>query len=139
VKDESGVVVIHCSDPRFQPHFQDFLRKALGIEHYALIAVPGGAQFLTLADYLPKFSWAGWRWLKFVMGMGSPERVILIAHEDCRWYLDQRFWPGASSLREKQLRDVAHVRRELAERFARSKVESYYARVEKEQVVFEAL
>jgi len=139
VTGESAVVVIHCSDARFQPHFQDFLRAELGLRNYSLIAVPGGPQFLTLADYLPKFSWAGWRWVKFMMGLGSPERVVLIAHEDCHWYLDQRFWPGPSNLRDRQLRDLQHVRREFAERFASTKVELYYARFDKERVAFESL
>ncbi len=40
--DLPGVLVIHCSDGRFQPHFQDFLRRDLGVEHYTLVAVPGG-------------------------------------------------------------------------------------------------
>ncbi len=38
---EDGVLVIHCSDPRYQIAFQDFLRNKLGLDHYALIAVPG--------------------------------------------------------------------------------------------------
>jgi len=134
-----GTVVIHCSDPRFQPHFQDFLRGELGLRHYGLIAVPGGAQFLTLVDYLPKFAWAGWRWVKFMVDLSSPERVILIAHEDCRWYLDMRFGAAPRDLREKQVRDLQHVRAGLSERFTNTKVELFYARFENGRVVFDRL
>ena len=50
--EESGVLVIHCSDPRYQAPFQDFLRGQLKLDRYALLAIPGGPQFLTLAEYL---------------------------------------------------------------------------------------
>lgn len=138
-KAESGVVVVHCSDPRYQPHFQDFLRKGLGLERYGLIAVPGGPQFLTLSEYLPKFSWVGWRWVKFLMSLADPERVILIAHDDCRWYLDKRFWAQSSALRERQVTDLQQVRQRLAERFGRSRIELYYARLEDGKAAFESL
>jgi len=136
---EPGVVVMHCSDPRFQLPFQDFLRGELGLKSYSLIAVPGGPQFLTLAEYLPKFAWAGWRWVKFLMDLGSQQRVILIAHEDCRWYQDQRFWQEGPNLREKQVRDLKQVRAGIQERFGNLKVELYYARLRDKQVAFEAL
>ncbi len=136
---ESGVLVIHCSDSRFQLPFQDFLRGELGLKGYSLVAVPGGPQFLTLAEYLPKFAWAGWRWVKFLMDLGSHQRVILIAHEDCRWYQDQRFWHQDPSLRDKQVRDLKHVRAGLQERFGNLKVELYYARYRDKQVAIEAV
>lgn len=37
---EGADIVVHCSDPRFLPHFQDVCRSAQQMEHYALIAVP---------------------------------------------------------------------------------------------------
>ena len=136
---ERTPVVIHCSDPRYQPHFQQFLREGLKLEHYALLAVPGGAQFLTLAEYLPKFSWVGWRWAKFVMDVAQPERVVLIAHQDCRWYADPRFGMHPCSVRERQTADVAKVREAFAQRFGAVHIESYYARLDGERAVFETV
>ena|SRR3989442_132213 len=138
-KSESGVMVVHCSDPRYQPHFQDFLRSGLHLERYGLIAVPGGPQLLTLSEYLPKFSWAGWRWIKFMTGLMQPERIILIAHDDCRWYLDQRFWGQPAGLRERQIKDLQRVRGEIRERFPNSRVELFYARLEDGRAGFESL
>jgi hypothetical protein len=135
---EGASLVIHCSDPRFQTHCQEFLRDGLGLDHYALIAVPGGVQFLTLAEYLPKFSWVGWRWLKFIMGLTKPRRIILIAHEDCRWYLDLRFWSQPAGLRSRQEADLRQVRQTLQERFPAAKVEFYYARLENGSVTFDS-
>lgn len=136
---ESGVLVIHCSDPRYQIPFQDFLRNQLKLERYALLAVPGGPQFLTLVEYLPKFSWAGWRWVKFLVDVSNSERVILMAHEDCRWYQDTRFGPAPANLRGKQIQDLREVCAALRERFGAARTELYYARMEKEHAVIEAV
>ena len=137
--EAAGVVVIHCSDPRYQPHFQDFVRNGLGIAHYALIAVPGGAHFLTLMDYLPKFSWAGWRWVKFLVDLTKPRRIILIGHDDCRWYLDFRFGQDPARLREKVTEDMRRVRAALGERFATASIELYFARLDGPSATFEPL
>jgi hypothetical protein len=126
---ESGgapVVVIHCSDPRYQPHFQDFLRSGLKLDRYALVAVPGGPQFFTLSQYLPKFSWAGWRWMKFLVNLTKPSRVIFIAHDDCRWYIENRFTDAAKA-RETQMADMRRAQKDVVDRFGAIPIEVYYA------------
>jgi hypothetical protein len=135
---ESKPLVIHCSDPRYQPHFQEFLETGLGLPHYALIAVPGGPHCLTLSDYLPKFAWAGWRWVKVMEKVAQPERIILIAHDDCRWYVSMGFASGETSLRERQIADLKTARKALVERFSTA-VDLYYARLEADHAVFEKL
>ena len=136
---EPGIVVVHCSDSRFQPRFQEFLRQNLGLDRYTLIAVPGGPQFLTLAEYLPKFSWVGWRWMKFVMERTRPRRVILIAHQDCHWYMDGRFFHQHHAVGDQQLADLRHVRDAIRERFGNLSVEAYFARLDGEQTTFETV
>jgi len=136
---ESAALVVHCSDPRYQPHFQEFLTKGLGLGHYGLVAVPGGAQLLTMADYLPKYSWAGWRWIKFMMNLSQPNRVVLIAHEDCRWYLDPRFGYDTTSIEARQINNLEQVRRSMIERFGARRVDLYYARLESGRAAFQAL
>ena len=135
---ETKPLVIHCSDPRYQPHFQEFLETGLGLAHYALIAVPGGPHCLTLSDYLPKFAWAGWRWVKVMERVAQPERIILIAHDDCRWYISMGFVSAAASLRDRQIADLKTARTALAERYG-AKVDLYYARLEGDHAVFENL
>jgi len=136
-EEESGIVVVHCSDPRFQPHFQEFLRQKLGPDSYALVAVPGGPQFLTLAEYLPKFSWVGWRWMKFLMERTRPRRVILIGHHDCHWYMDGRFFHQHHAVADQQLADLRHVRDAIGERFGNLTIEAYFARLDGEEAIFE--
>ena len=120
------VVVVHCSDPRYQPHFQHFLRHGLQLHRYSLIAVPGGPQCFTLETYLPKFSWASMRWMKFMVELTKPARVVLIAHHDCRWYIDNRF-ADAAHTRDTQLADMRQARAVLAERFGPVPIDFYYA------------
>ncbi len=138
-KDESAALVVHCSDPRYQPHFQEFLTKGLGLRQYGLVAVPGGAQLLTMADYLPKYSWAGWRWIKFMMSLMQPTQVVLIAHEDCRWYLDPRFGYDPNRIKARQFDDLEQVRRSMIERFSVRSVDLFYARLEGGRAAIQAL
>jgi hypothetical protein len=130
---------VHCSDPRYQPHFQSFLREGLGLDHYALVAVPGGVHFLTLVDFLPKFSWVGRRWVKFVIDLTSPQRIVLLGHDDCRWYLDGRFHADPARLRARQERDLRAVRADILDRFGPRSVDLYFARLDGDGAVFEAV
>ncbi len=131
--------VVHCSDPRYQAHFHDFLRQHLKLNAYGLVVVPGGAQLLRMAEVLPKFSWAGWRWVKFLMNLAEAPKVILIGHDDCRWYSEGplRLWRGDP--RERVIGDLRKVRQEIAERFPGVEVELYFARLDGQQAVFEAI
>lgn len=126
---EPAAVVIHCSDPRFQPHFQEFLTNSLALNSYALIAVPGGVHFLIAGDSAPRFTWVGWSWVQFVRDVACAERVILIGHDDCRWYFSLMQAKDPARVRERQLADLRAVRQEFTERFG-VRVETYYASLE---------
>ena len=127
-------IVIYCSAARYQQHFEEFLVDGLKLEDYSLIAIPGGVQVLTLLDYLPKFSWAGWRWAKFLIDADHPPRAVLIGHEDCRWY--KHLFRG----HEKIKSDLDRAARELKERFPAMRVELYMARTDPQgHILFEAV
>ncbi|MFN0166337.1 MAG: hypothetical protein ACKV22_07880 [Bryobacteraceae bacterium] len=138
-RPRAEALVIHCSDPRYQAHFQEFLHRHLGLDTYELIAIPGGPQVLTLADYLPKFAWAGWHWVKFLMDVAKPQRVILIAHESCRWYRDGRFWQHTGDLRKRQVGDLATVAAGIRERYDSLPIECYFASHDGAHVAFDAV
>ena len=121
------VVVVHCSDPRYQPHFQEFLRVHMKLDRYGLVAIPGGAQCFTLSSYLPKFAWSGLRWMKFMVNLTNPARVILIGHDDCRWYIENRFVHDAARAKEHIISDMRGARSELNERFPGVPVDLFYA------------
>jgi hypothetical protein len=87
-------------------------------------------------DLLPKFSWVGWRWMKFLEGLTRPERVILINHEDCRWYFSLMQANDPARVRERQLADLRSIQREFSDRF-RTRIEAYYARIHDGAAAFE--
>jgi hypothetical protein len=112
----------------------------LGLRRYSLIAIPGGVQVLTLLDYLPKFAWAGWRWMKFLVDLEKPARLVLVAHDDCAWYRDLRFWQRRSvTSRVRILADLKQVAAEASGRFPNVRVETYFASLAGDQAVFESL
>jgi len=69
--------------------------------------------------------------------LSKPRRVILIGHEDCRWYLDARFLHVHQPGGERQLADLRDLRAQFAERFPAVTVESYFARLDGDEAAFE--
>jgi hypothetical protein len=136
-EEGSGALVVHCSDPRYQAHFHDFLRNGLGLDRYALLSVPGGVHALTLTEYLPKFSWVGWRWVEFLGGLIETARVVLIGHDDCRWYQDRRFSHLHGNADASQRADLRRVHSAIVERVPGAVVETWFARLDGDRAVFE--
>ncbi len=126
---EADVLVIHCSDHRFQAGLREFLNHVLNLdENYDLLVIPGGPQCLTLVEYLPKFSWAGWRWFRFLVEAHELKRLVLIAHQDCGWYKDLPFHLHTSpEPRQRQEEDLRRVCQTLLRDFPELKVDLYYA------------
>jgi hypothetical protein len=137
-----AALVVHCGDHRFQAAFKEFLNKDLGLGgSYDLIAVPGGPQALTLAAYLPKFSWASWRWFRFFVENHQISRLILIQHQDCAWYKSLP-WHLHSSLepRQRQEEDLRRIGQALKKDFPEVRAELYFARWDtNEQIIVDSL
>jgi hypothetical protein len=92
----SPVLVVACSNSGYLAATREFLEHHLGLAEggYHLLAVPGGPQLLVLSEHLPKFAWVGHRWLRFASEKMGVTRVVLVAHEGCLWYEDERFVPA---------------------------------------------
>jgi hypothetical protein len=134
-----GVFVVHCSSAAWQPHFQEFLKGSLGLRHYGLLAIPGGVQSLTLPDLLPKFAWAGWRWIKFLADIDDLGRIVLMGHEDCRWYQRGPITRFVESERKRQESDLRQSARSFQERLPHAKVNLYFAHMAQAKAVFDAI
>jgi len=113
-RSETSVLVIHCGDYRFQTAFQEFLNEGLALAgDYDLLVIPGGPLSLTLLDYLPKFSWTSWKWLRFFIERHGIRRVVLIQHQDCAWYktMPLHLHAPSAELRDRQEQDLSRVTR----------------------------
>lgn len=145
VEKGSTTLIITCSSNTFYPYMREFLEKYLQLPEgtYDYLSVPGGPQFLMLTEYLPKFAWAGQRWVKFLIEKHHLKKVILFTHEDCAWYHDERMVPaflqkfgiGASgsstaSVKEKQREDLKKMVESIHELVSPIAVDAYYAEKE---------
>lgn len=82
-------VVIHCSDPRFQAAFEQFLHQELNLEkgRYIPIVVGGGGGVLAHPEQLPKeFKFLKDRLEHYRRVFPTVRRIVLINHEGCRYY-----------------------------------------------------
>lgn len=123
------VLVVHCSSSRFQAGMSDFLNQGLNLHsNYDLLVIPGGPQCLTLVEYLPKFSWAGWKWFRFLVENHELKRLILVAHQDCSWYKDLPLHlHTVSDPRQRQEEDLHRAKAKLTKEFPHLHVDLYYA------------
>ncbi len=139
-----GAIVIHCSDPRFQAAFEEFLEHELGLVkgQYIPIVVGGGAGVLGHPEQLPKeFKFLKERLEHYRQIFPTARRIILINHEGCRYYenlktrtlgaLGSRFAFPPNHARE-DLSLVARAFRQLLSHLGYS-VEFYYAKFADEQ------
>ncbi len=127
--EDPAALVVHCGDHRFQAAFHEFLNRQLGLgDNYDLIVIPGGPQSLTLVEYLPKFSWASWRWFRFFVENHEIGRLILIQHQDCAWYKSLPMHLHSSpEPRERQEEDLRKLGQTLRKDFPQLRVELYFA------------
>ncbi len=90
VKDaKPTAIAIYCSDPRFQPAFHEFIEHDLGLGEGMVVptVVGGGAGVLGHPEQLPKeFKFLRERLEQYRQIFPTVSRIILINHEDCRYY-----------------------------------------------------
>ena len=137
-----AALVVHCGDHRFQAAFNEFLNQELSLGgNYDLIVVPGGPQSLTLVEYLPKFSWASWRWFRFFVEKHEISRLILIQHQDCAWYTSLPLHLHSSPQpRQRQEEDLRRIGQVLKKDFPEVRTELYFARWDtSEQIVLDSI
>jgi hypothetical protein len=138
---ETDALAIHCGDYRFQAAFQEFLNRSLSLDgNYDLLVIPGGPLSLTLFEYLPKFQWAAWRWLRFFVEQHRVRRLILIQHQDCAFYKTMPLHLHSSpEPRQRQEQDLSRVKTTMNKELPQLAIELYYAAWDAtDQVVIEA-
>lgn len=132
---QSEAIVIHCSDPHFQEHFDDFLKNHLQIAHPTHIIIPGGITLmLPLMGKGFKF---GKQIIEFVSDLSKARRIICIAHEDCMMYKEHKILDWALSkvgknIKEIQFKHLKEAGSTFEVWFPGAEIQLYYADVEKQ-------
>jgi hypothetical protein len=146
-------VVIHCSDPRFQAAFEQFIATELGLAkgNYIPIVVGGGASVLGHPEQLPKeFKFLKERLELYRSVFPTVRRVVLINHENCHYYDSLKvralshLGPHLKAAVEQAHEDLSLVSRVFQHLLSHLgyTMELYYARfadAEHSRVVFEKL
>jgi len=79
-------LVVQCSDARFQTAFRQFATEDLGLKNYFPLVVGGGVHALGARNTLPEQYVTLYGQIKFFIEEVPLRKVVLINHQDCKWY-----------------------------------------------------
>jgi hypothetical protein len=116
-------MVVCCSDGRFVEATQDFLRSQ-GLGRHDLMAIPGGIAEALYEREVPGGALSGAQATELLAKLHHTNRIILLAHADCGYYI-QRL--GASDA-DRQKEDLSRAAEWLALRIPEVTVDTYYIR-----------
>lgn len=130
-ESDPEALILHCSDPRFQMAFRDFIAQELKIHHYAPLVVPGSVSAIGVQDLEPKYFETLYEQLKLLVGLNKVPRVVIINHEGCRAYegLKGFFLARRVSITDQQQKDLLAAGRLFNDLLPESHVELYYAQL----------
>lgn len=135
VDPQCEAIVVHCSDPRLQFAFRDFIltELGLGVGDFMPLVVSGGAGVLAHPLRLPKeFKFMRDRVEFYRAVMPSLKRIVLIHHQGCRYSraLRKRVVGAGGAADDAGHEDLRVVRAALAATLAHLDLaaELYYAR-----------
>src|SRR5262245_43602421 len=97
---------IYCSDGRYGEQFDEFLHQGLGLPRYDRVAVPGGPGCLAGHFSAYKDEEVILEQMDFLIRAHELNRVVLIAHESCGFYL-KRLSVRPEEVASKQKEDLA--------------------------------
>src|SRR6185369_346788 len=129
---------IYCSDGRVGEQIDEFLHQGLGLPRYDRLAVPGGPACLSGALSVFWESHSAERQLDFLCHVHKLEKLVMIAHEGCAFYLD---WLKVKpeEFAARQLEDVKRAATRVRQAQPTLKVDAYLARRRDTQVWFEPI
>jgi hypothetical protein len=135
-KSAPEALVIHCADPRFQTAFHRFVTEELGLKHYAPLVIGGSIHSFGARKFLPKNFKILWEQVKFFIGAQGLKQVIVINHEDCKWYEKLKGYHPTVGARDKGMHDLKDASLMLLEDFAGISVRTFWAALEGDSVYF---
>ena len=135
-KTTSHTLAIHCGDPRFQTAFREFITGGLGVSNYTPLIIGGGIHAFGMQTFLPKNFKIVWEQIKFFVKEGNLNQIIIINHEDCKWYDKMKGYYGNISLPLKGKQDLKSAALTILRDFSSVQVRTFWAALDGDNVVF---
>jgi hypothetical protein len=124
--DRVGAAAIYCSDGRYNEQFDEFLHERLGLPRYDRLTLPGGAAALGRHIAVTCEDDALIKAIEFLVGTHRLERMVLIAHQGCGFYLHRLCIPEGDA-RRRQHEDLTLAAERIRAIHSRLRVEAYFA------------
>lgn len=135
-EEPADALVIHCSDPRFQKAFRRFLKNELGVKNPVPLLLGGSVHpFGSRATFMENFQMLRQQ-IKFFLEEGKIIRVVIINHDDCKWYQKFKDEMSGAAVQQKMIRDLLSAAEYIIDSFS-IKVETYFARLKGKEIIFE--
>lgn len=131
-------VAVYCSDGRFASACEQFIENHLQIERCDRLVVPGGPGALAGHAQTGADTEAMAGNLRFLADAHKLDRLVLIAHDCCAFYLD-RLGVAEHDLIAQQRRDAAAATQTMRSLTGIKRVDAYRATIVDDHVAFEAM
>jgi hypothetical protein len=133
-KDEvTGNAAVFCSDERFVEASLSFLKDTLGIKSCDLIVTAGGPAFINAGTVSLMDN------LKLLHEEHKLKRLVLISHEDCKYYSNKFKNLDVDKVIEQQVKDLIIARQKLPDLLPDMKTEIYFAALSNGKITFNSL
>jgi len=133
-KSKSDTLAIYCADHRFQEAFSEFITDKLGIGVFNPLVIAGGA-FALSSENFDRYGYI-WDQVDYFVTTGGVKRVILINHEDCKWYKKENPDLSSSNLKETGKTDLSVAAKNIAAKYPEVDITSVWAELSGELVSF---
>jgi hypothetical protein len=122
-----GAAAVYCCDGRYGDHFDDFLHHALKLPRYDRLALPGGAACLAGHALAFREEESLVEQLRFLIKTHELDRVVLIAHQDCGFYV-KKLRVSPSEIESHQREDMTAAVRRIHSFASNVTVDTFFAR-----------
>lgn len=129
----SGIAGIFCSDERFVDASLSFLKDILKLKGFDLIVTAGGPAFISAGINVLLDN------IKLLKEAHDLKRIILISHEDCKYYAKKYKNIDGKKIINHQHKDLLDAQQKLNQLFPDIMVGSYFARITDGEIIFEQL
>ncbi len=123
-EDLSRNLAVFCSDERFVDASLLFLKNILKLKKFDLIVTAGGPAFIT-AD-VPVLM----ENLSLVKEAHNISKIVLISHEDCKYYVKKYANVSGSEILKCQQKDLQDAKQKVLKLYPGLKVEIFFARID---------